>query len=272
MSIITSCPRKPCSMVAWSLRCLPFGGIRSAIYRRCHCRRKVYRLAWCSYSFSRCPCWGWLAKKERRECWREFFEVRLTDFNSYVRKLISYSYLSHSRTGIAAGSPVPIDLMKSLISKLNLKDLTNAYGMSVLLFFGLLFFFCIVMNRLQPRLAQFLSKLRPQTLLLNASRQWEKSNRTSRPSLLIPRVKSWTWVLQARSAFLDTYYKRGEWLPLVFVSTKTVMEMVGIGTTKRKRKAWWKRISKEHYGCIREMKVLWTRKATCKVKFPIKIR
>jgi hypothetical protein len=50
-----------------------------------------------------------------------------------------FSYLSHSRTGIAAGSPVPIDLMKSLISKLNLKDLTNAYGMSRFNFFGLLF-------------------------------------------------------------------------------------------------------------------------------------
>lgn len=48
---------------------------------------------------------------------------------------LPFSYLSHSRTGIAAGSPVPIDLMKSLISKLNLKDLTNAYGMSEFLFF-----------------------------------------------------------------------------------------------------------------------------------------
>lgn len=34
------------------------------------------------------------------------------------------------RTGIAAGSPIPIDLMKELIDKLNLVDLTNAYGMS----------------------------------------------------------------------------------------------------------------------------------------------
>jgi acyl-CoA synthetase (AMP-forming)/AMP-acid ligase II len=34
------------------------------------------------------------------------------------------------RTGIAAGSPIPIDLMKQLITKLNLTDLTNAYGMS----------------------------------------------------------------------------------------------------------------------------------------------
>ena len=34
------------------------------------------------------------------------------------------------RTGIAAGSPVPIELMKQLIAKLNLRELTNAYGMS----------------------------------------------------------------------------------------------------------------------------------------------
>ncbi|KAF7289906.1 hypothetical protein MIND_01365500 [Mycena indigotica] len=34
------------------------------------------------------------------------------------------------RTGIAAGSPIPIELMKSLISKLNLSELTNAYGMT----------------------------------------------------------------------------------------------------------------------------------------------
>ncbi|KAJ7512064.1 hypothetical protein B0H11DRAFT_1949572 [Mycena galericulata] len=34
------------------------------------------------------------------------------------------------RTGIAAGSPIPIELMKNLISKLNLVDLTNAYGMT----------------------------------------------------------------------------------------------------------------------------------------------
>ncbi|KAF9459754.1 hypothetical protein BDZ94DRAFT_1380660 [Collybia nuda] len=38
--------------------------------------------------------------------------------------------MSQLRTGIAAGSPVPIELMKSLIAKLNLVDLTNAYGMS----------------------------------------------------------------------------------------------------------------------------------------------
>ncbi|KAG9097892.1 hypothetical protein FRC06_007055 [Ceratobasidium sp. 370] len=38
--------------------------------------------------------------------------------------------MSNLRTGIAAGSPVPIDLMRQLISKMNLKDLTIAYGMT----------------------------------------------------------------------------------------------------------------------------------------------
>ncbi|KAG5654579.1 hypothetical protein H0H81_000104 [Sphagnurus paluster] len=37
---------------------------------------------------------------------------------------------SSLRTGIAAGSPIPIELMKNLIAKLNLVDLTNAYGMT----------------------------------------------------------------------------------------------------------------------------------------------
>jgi hypothetical protein len=37
-----------------------------------------------------------------------------------------------SRTGIAAGSPIPIDLMRQLIAKMNLRDLTIAYGMSAL--------------------------------------------------------------------------------------------------------------------------------------------
>lgn len=38
--------------------------------------------------------------------------------------------LSQLRTGIAAGSPIPIDLMKQLIDKMNLTELTVAYGMS----------------------------------------------------------------------------------------------------------------------------------------------
>ncbi|KAF8320410.1 acyl-CoA synthetase [Clavulina sp. PMI_390] len=38
--------------------------------------------------------------------------------------------LGSLRTGIAAGSTVPIDLMEQLIGKLNLRDLTNAYGMT----------------------------------------------------------------------------------------------------------------------------------------------
>ncbi|KAG6333017.1 hypothetical protein ID866_6070 [Astraeus odoratus] len=38
--------------------------------------------------------------------------------------------LTSLRTGVAAGSPIPIDLMQRLINKLNLIDLTNAYGMT----------------------------------------------------------------------------------------------------------------------------------------------
>ncbi|KIJ63176.1 hypothetical protein HYDPIDRAFT_113780 [Hydnomerulius pinastri MD-312] len=38
--------------------------------------------------------------------------------------------LSRLRTGIAAGSPIPTDLMRQLIDKLNLVDLTVAYGMT----------------------------------------------------------------------------------------------------------------------------------------------
>lgn len=38
--------------------------------------------------------------------------------------------LGRLRTGIAAGSPIPIDLMKQLIDKMNLTELTVAYGMS----------------------------------------------------------------------------------------------------------------------------------------------
>ncbi|KAJ1305913.1 hypothetical protein OPQ81_010632 [Rhizoctonia solani] len=38
--------------------------------------------------------------------------------------------MSSLRTGIAAGSPVPIDLMNKLIERLNLYDLTIAYGMT----------------------------------------------------------------------------------------------------------------------------------------------
>ncbi|ETW75925.1 hypothetical protein HETIRDRAFT_436850 [Heterobasidion irregulare TC 32-1] len=38
--------------------------------------------------------------------------------------------LSRLRTGIAAGSPIPIGLMRKLIENLNLRDLTIAYGMS----------------------------------------------------------------------------------------------------------------------------------------------
>ncbi|KZS97148.1 acetyl-CoA synthetase-like protein [Sistotremastrum niveocremeum HHB9708] len=38
--------------------------------------------------------------------------------------------LSSLRTGIAAGSPIPIELMRKLINEMNLRDLTIAYGMT----------------------------------------------------------------------------------------------------------------------------------------------
>ncbi|KAG6916418.1 hypothetical protein DXG01_006822 [Tephrocybe rancida] len=37
---------------------------------------------------------------------------------------------SSLRTGVAAGSPIPIEMMRKLISRLNLDGLTNAYGMT----------------------------------------------------------------------------------------------------------------------------------------------
>jgi acyl-CoA synthetase (AMP-forming)/AMP-acid ligase II len=48
-------------------------------------------------------------------------------FGYYVR---SIAELNVSRTGIAAGSPIPIELMRQLIDKLGLVDLSIAYGMS----------------------------------------------------------------------------------------------------------------------------------------------
>ncbi|EKM75615.1 hypothetical protein AGABI1DRAFT_123040 [Agaricus bisporus var. burnettii JB137-S8] len=55
---------------------------------------------------------GILAEAERRKASGELF-----NFESL-------------RTGIAAGSPIPIDLMKTLVAKMNLRDLTVAYGMT----------------------------------------------------------------------------------------------------------------------------------------------
>jgi acyl-CoA synthetase (AMP-forming)/AMP-acid ligase II len=51
-----------------------------------------------------------------------------------ITLLCIITYGVKCRTGIAAGSPVPIDLMQQLIEKLNLVDLSIAYGMSVFLF------------------------------------------------------------------------------------------------------------------------------------------
>lgn len=57
------------------------------------------------------------------------------------------------RTGIAAGSPVPIELMRRLIDEMGLVGLTNAYGMSMLSFFAFLFSFVYLLYRstCQPR-------------------------------------------------------------------------------------------------------------------------
>ncbi|ORY02209.1 AMP-binding domain-containing protein [Basidiobolus meristosporus CBS 931.73] len=49
-------------------------------------------------------------------------EMNLPDFDKYD--------LSSLRTGIAAGSPVPIETMKDLIAKMNMKDITICYGMT----------------------------------------------------------------------------------------------------------------------------------------------
>jgi len=51
----------------------------------------------------------------------------------YIFILFKYSkfhLIYHVRTGIAAGSPIPEELMRQLIEKLNLTELTIAYGMS----------------------------------------------------------------------------------------------------------------------------------------------
>lgn len=48
---------------------------------------------------------------------------------SLALRTITHDMLKY-RTGIAAGSPIPIDLMRQLIEKLNLVDLSIAYGMS----------------------------------------------------------------------------------------------------------------------------------------------
>ncbi|KAF9523259.1 acyl-CoA synthetase [Crepidotus variabilis] len=47
-----------------------------------------------------------------------------------VKKRNAWNQMGSLRTGIAAGSPVPIDLMKRLIDGLNLTELTVAYGMT----------------------------------------------------------------------------------------------------------------------------------------------
>ncbi|KAG6850080.1 hypothetical protein H0H93_001430 [Arthromyces matolae] len=93
---------------------------------------------------------------------------------------------SSLRTGVAAGSPIPIEMMKSLIARLNLKDLTNAYGMT-----------------------RYLSKQPPQMISSNGRRQSAKSFLTSRPRLWMLLEIYFLLVYQASSVFLGTSYKKG---------------------------------------------------------------
>jgi acyl-CoA synthetase (AMP-forming)/AMP-acid ligase II len=73
---------------------------------------------------------GVLSEVERRQQAGEQLDLsRLRSIFSGID--IAFTEQIYIRTGIAAGSPVPIELMKQLITKLNLRELTNAYGMSM---------------------------------------------------------------------------------------------------------------------------------------------
>jgi acyl-CoA synthetase (AMP-forming)/AMP-acid ligase II len=75
---------------------------------------------------------GVLAEVERRQEAGEeldFSQLRFVSSSSGERLFLTVQYIC--RTGIAAGSPIPIELMKQLITKLNLHELTIAYGMSM---------------------------------------------------------------------------------------------------------------------------------------------
>ena len=67
--------------------------------------------------------------QRRQKAGEELDFSRLRSISSSTRWLSLTICLC--RTGIAAGSPVPIELMKQLITKLNLRELTIAYGMSM---------------------------------------------------------------------------------------------------------------------------------------------
>ena len=124
----TPCLRKPCCMDTRIMHRLPFRLFRPTFNRRCRSRRKMHSFTWCSYPFLGRFIWGGETQGGERCPKYAFITVRGWD---NCGPFISYHLSANTcRTGIAAGSPIPIDLMKNLIEKMNLRDLTNAYGMS----------------------------------------------------------------------------------------------------------------------------------------------
>ncbi|CAK5272893.1 unnamed protein product [Mycena citricolor] len=71
---------------------------------------------------------GVLSEVERRQADGE--DVKIPSLRCVHRPEAGNPSSPAGRTGIAAGSPIPIELMKKLIAKMNLVDLTNAYGMT----------------------------------------------------------------------------------------------------------------------------------------------
>lgn len=72
---------------------------------------------------------GVLAEVDKRQAAGEILDMSNLRYGTIPSSCHATNW-HHCRTGIAAGSPVPIQLMKSLIARLNLTELTNAYGMS----------------------------------------------------------------------------------------------------------------------------------------------
>lgn len=108
---------------------VPLRNVRPQGYRRGSGRGKVHSPSRSAYSLPGCPRRGGSAKGRWREPRHATLEVALL---SLYRLFLPYTLHPRLRTGIAAGAPVPIELMKSLMTELNLVDLTNAYGMSAL--------------------------------------------------------------------------------------------------------------------------------------------
>lgn len=83
----------------------------------------MYGVTWGPDPLPRCTQRGGKSKEGRGETRSQSFEV-----SNVVLQTLGFQ--SSDRTGIAAGSSIPIDLMRTLIDRMNLQDLTIAYGMS----------------------------------------------------------------------------------------------------------------------------------------------